>query len=116
MRKDSLEMTDEDRALIHKTCENAEQDRILITHGTDTMTQTAEKLLDVQGKVIVLTGAMAPARFRETDAVFNLGLATGAVQALSPGVYIAMNGQIFPAGRVRKNLSRRWFELLDQSE
>ena len=116
MRKDSLEMTDEDRALIHETCENAEQDRILITHGTDTMTQTAERLLGIQGKVIVLTGAMAPARFRETDAVFNLGLATGAVQALSPGVYIAMNGQIFPAGRVRKNLSRRCFELLDKSE
>ena len=112
MRKDSLEMTDEDRVLIRKTCEQAEESRILITHGTDTMTDTAEALTDLPGKTIVVTGAMAPARFRETDAVFNIGCATGAVQALPPGVYIAMNGRIFPAGTVRKNRAARCFENL----
>jgi L-asparaginase len=113
MRKDSLEMDDADRKLIAETCEHADQDNILITHGTDTMSITAEALKDIKGKTIVLTGAMAPARFRETDAVFNMCCATGAVQAMPPGVYIAMNGQIFPAGKVRKNLEARCFEATD---
>jgi L-asparaginase len=110
MRKDSLEMTDDDRALIRETCEQAEESHILITHGTDTMTDTAEALDGLSGKTVVLTGAMAPARFRETDAVFNIGCAIGAVQSLPPGVYIAMNGRIFPAGTVRKNRAARCFE------
>jgi len=112
MRKDSLEMDNADRALIRETCEQAEQENILITHGTDTMTDTAEALLGIEGKTIVLTGAMAPARFRETDAVFNIGFATGAVQSLPAGVYIAMNGQVFPAGSVRKNRELRRFESI----
>lgn len=112
MRKDSLEMTESDRVLIRETCEQVERDKILITHGTDTMADTAEALAGLEGKTIVLTGAMAPARFRETDAVFNIGVATGAVQALPPGVYIAMNGQIFPAGQVRKNREERRFEAV----
>ncbi len=95
MRKDSLEMDDADRELIRDTCENVDQNHILITHGTDTMSITAEELMGIEGKTIVLTGAMAPAKFRETDAVFNIGCATGAAQAMPPGVYIAMNGQIF---------------------
>lgn len=114
MRKDSLEMTAADRALIREVCENAEQDKILITHGTDTMTQTAKSLLGITGKTIVLTGAMAPAHFRETDAMFNIGLATGAVQASAAGVYIAMSGQVFPADNVQKNLDRGRFEHLDK--
>ena len=113
MRKDSLEMDDADRALIRDTCEHADQDNILITHGTDTMAVTAEALKEIKGKTIILTGAMAPARFRETDAIFNIGCATGAVQAMPPGVYIAMNGQIFPAGKVRKNREARCFEATD---
>lgn len=113
MRKDSLEMTDEDRRMIRETCEHSDQENILITHGTDTMAETAEALLGLTGKTIVLTGAMAPARFRETDAVFNIGMATGAVQALPEGVYIAMNGRIFPAGKVRKNRDERCFESID---
>lgn len=113
MRKDSLEMNDADRALVRKTCEQASQKNILITHGTDTMSVTAEALAGIEGKTIVLTGAMAPARFRETDAVFNIGCATGAVQAMPPGVYIAMNGQIFPAGKVRKNRDARCFEATE---
>ena len=113
MRKDSLEMTDEDRAMIRATCEEADEARILITHGTDTMAETAEVLMGISGKTIVLMGAMAPARFRETDAVFNVGCATGAVQSLPPGVYIAMNGRIFSAGKVRKNRSARCFESME---
>lgn len=113
MRKDSLDMTADDRALIRKTCEEAKQQHILITHGTDTMSETAEALLGLKEKIIVLTGAMAPARFRETDAVFNIGLATGAVQSMPPGVYIAMNGQVFSAGNVRKNREKRRFEIID---
>lgn len=112
MRKDSLEMTSADRDLVRETCTRVTQKNILITHGTDTMAETAEALLGIEGKTIVLTGAMAPARFRETDAVFNLGLATGAVQALGNGVYIAMNGRIFPAGNVRKNRELQRFEKI----
>ncbi len=113
MRKDSLEMDDADRALICDACEKADQDNILITHGTDTMSVTAEALKGIKGKTIVLTGAMAPARFRETDAVFNIGFATSSAQAMPPGIYIAMNGQIFPAGKVRKNREAGCFEAMD---
>lgn len=113
MRKDSLEMDEVDRRLIREACENADQNQILITHGTDTMGETAEALVGIPGKTIVLTGAMAPARFRETDAIFNIGCATGVVQAMPEGVYIVMNGRIFTAGNVRKNREERRFELLD---
>lgn len=115
MRKDSLEMNDDDRAKIRATCEQAEETNILITHGTDTMSETAEALKDIQGKTIVLTGAMAPARFRETDAVFNIGCATGAAQSFPPGVYLAMNGRIFHAGKVRKNREAHCFEWIEST-
>ena len=103
LRKDSLEITDEDRELIRKNCVECNATQILITHGTDTMCETAEYLADIPGKVIVLTGALAPSRFRVTDAVFNVGTALGAVQSKPAGVYIAMNGHVFSAGEVRKN-------------
>lgn len=109
-RKDSLELDEADRAEIRRVCEAAEESRILMTHGTDTMSVTAEALRGIEGKTIVLTGALAPARFRVTDAVFNLGLALGAVQSLPPGVYLAMNGTVFPAGAVRKNKEAGRFE------
>lgn len=112
LRKDSLEMTDEDRALIRQACEDAPESRILITHGTDTMSLTAEALVGIPGKTIVLTGALAPARFKVTDAIFNLGLALGAVQSIPSGVYLAMNGTIFEAGKVRKNREAGKFESL----
>lgn len=115
-RKDSLEMTDEDRAVIRRHCENAPETRILITHGTDTMCATAEKLAGIPGKTIVLTGALAPARFRVTDAIFNLGLALGAVQSARPGVYLAMNGTVFSAGDVWKNREAGRFEGLPRPE
>ncbi len=111
-RKDSLEMTDGDRETIRRTCEKTPHRQILITHGTDTMARTAEVLQNLAGKVIVLTGAMAPARFRITDAIFNVGTAVGALQSLADGVYIAMNGQVFKAGQVRKNRDAGRFEAL----
>lgn len=111
MRKDSLEMGPGDRAVIRQACEESGPPRILITHGTDTMTETAAALSGIAGKTIVLTGALAPARFRETDAVFNIGMALGAVQSCGPGVYIAMSGRVFAAGTARKNRAMGCFEL-----
>ncbi|MBL9213877.1 MAG: asparaginase [Opitutaceae bacterium] len=110
LQKDSLAMTDEDRALIRRRVEAAPERLILITHGTDTMTQTAAWLEGLPDKVVVFTGSMQPARFRDSDAVFNLGCAVGALQVLPPGVYIAMNGRVSPAGAVRKNREQRRFE------
>lgn len=103
LRKDSLEIDDADRAAIRAHVEASVFERILITHGTDTMTTTAEALTGIDGKVVVLVGAMQPARMRDSDAAFNLGLAVGAVQSLPPGVYIAMSGQVFAAGAVAKD-------------
>jgi len=110
MRKDSLEMTDADRQAVLEAVTACECDRILITHGTDTMPDTAAALAKLEGKIIVLVGAMQPARMRRTDALFNIGFAWSAVQLLSPGVYIAMNGEVFEAGSVRKNLKAQRFE------
>jgi L-asparaginase len=112
LRKDSLEMMEEDRLAVRAACEEAPETRILITHGTDTMSLTAEALRGIAGKTIVLTGALSPARFRVTDAVFNLGLALGAVQSLPAGVFLAMNGTVFEAGKVRKNRGAGRFESL----
>ena len=112
MRKDSLELNDEDRAKIRQCCQDAPERRILITHGTDTMCLTATALVGIADKTIVLTGALAPARFKVTDAVFNLGLALGAVQALPAGVFIAINGTVFPADKVWKNRELGRFETL----
>lgn len=112
LKKDSLELTNEDRALICQSVAKAPEQRILIIHGTDTMPQTAEALRVISGKTIVLTGAMSPARFRRSDATFNTGFAMGALQALPNGVYIAMNGRVFEAGKVRKNLQLGCFEAV----
>lgn len=102
-RKDSLELTDADRAQLRERIATAPEKRIVVTHGTDTMTQSADVLTSIANKTIVLTGALAPARFAESDAEFNLGMAFGVAQIASPGVYIAMNGQVFSAGHVRKD-------------
>lgn len=111
LRKDSLELTDADRQLIRQAVEAADESRILLTHGTDTMVETARALQGIAGKTIVLTGAMQPARFRQTDAVFNIGAAFTAVQLLPPGVYIAMNGRLFDPQQVRKNVAANRFEF-----
>ena len=102
-RKDSLELTDADRAEIARRVAAAPETRIVITHGTDTMTDTAKALAGIAGKTVVLTGALSPARFAETDAPFNLGMAFAAAQVAAPGVYIAMSGQVFDGLKVRKD-------------
>jgi len=114
MRKDSLDMTDDDRKLITETVRQDSGNRIIITHGTDTMTDTANCLLAIPGKTIVLTGALEPALFKTSDAVFNIGCALGAVQSLPEGVYIAMNGAIFQAPHVRKNRALGRFETIPE--
>ncbi len=109
MRKDSLELDDADRAAIRQAIAERSEARVVITHGTDTMTDTAAVLEDLGSKTIVLTGALAPARFAESDAVFNVGMAFGAVQSLAAGVYICMNGQVFEAAKVVKDRSKNAF-------
>lgn len=104
MRKDSLELTGADRALIAVAAREAPETHIVVTHGTDTMTETAKVLAaEVPGKTIVLTGALSPARFAETDAPFNLGMAVATAQIAGPGVWIAMSGQVFDGLKVRKD-------------
>jgi L-asparaginase len=116
MMIDSLDMTAGDRALIVKHCRQAAESRILVTHGTDTMVETAHALAGAlasgAGKTIVLTGAMVPYAFGSSDGLFNLGSALSFVQVLPPGVYIAMNGRCFQADRVRKNLETGVFEAI----
>ena len=113
LRKDSLDLTDADRALIRERIAGDPAERIVVTHGTDTMVQTALALSDIPEKTIVLTGSMQPARFKVTDAAFNIGTALGAVQALPPGVYIIMNGRIFDPRRTRKNVRDNRFEVVE---
>ena len=110
MRLDSLDMTDAHRQQIQQSVVNTEAQHILIIHGTDGMVETAGWLNEINHKTIVLTGAMQPAAFTDTDAVFNIGCAIGALQALDAGVYIAMNGQVFAADQVVKNRAAQRFE------
>ena len=110
MRKDSLDLTDADRAEIATRVRKTPHRRVLITHGTDTMVETARALADIEGKTVVLVGSLTPARFKSTDAEFNIGFAMAAVQTLPEGVYIAMNGQVFDPQRVRKNRAANRFE------
>jgi L-asparaginase len=110
MRKDSLHMDDADRESIRRTIEAQAHRHVLVTHGTDTMVETAQVLEGIVGKVIVLTGALNPARFQGSDAVFNVGCAVGAAQALPDGVYIAMNGRVWNPHYVRKNRDANRFE------
>jgi len=111
MMMDSLDMTDSDRQLILENCKNAEEDQIIITHGTDTMTTTAKLLASGNlEKTIVLTGAMIPFKFGSSDGLFNLGAALAFVQSLPHGVYIAMNGRYFHYNQVQKNKKTGIFE------
>ncbi len=112
MMIDSLEMTDADRALVVEQCRQSEVDRIVVTHGTDTMVETAAAIAtaNLTGKTVVLTGAMIPYAFGSSDGLFNLGSALSFAQVLPPGVYVAMNGQHFPWNGVRKNRDTATFE------
>ena len=113
MRKDSLELTAADRALIASAAREATEGRIVVTHGTDTMTETAKVLAaEVPGKTVCLTGALSPARFAETDANFNLGMAFATVQTAAPGVWIAMSGQVFDGLKVKKDRAAGKFVAL----
>ncbi len=117
MMVDSLEMTDADREVIAQNCRQCEESKIVITHGTDTMVETARMLATaVQGKTIVLTGAMIPYAFGSSDGMFNLGSALSFVQVLPPGVYVAMNGQYLGWDEVRKNRSTGIFERTAASQ
>jgi L-asparaginase len=113
IRKDSLHITAADRELIRQTIAAQPAKHVLITHGTDTMVDTAKVLATLTDKTIVLTGALNPARFRGSDAEFNIGCAVGAVQCLPPGVYIAMNGRIWDPLKVRKNVDANRFEAAE---
>lgn len=112
LKKDSLELDDADRSLIRRVLESSAAERIVITHGTDTMIKTACTLVGIEGKTIVLTGAMQPARFRFTDALYNVAAALTAVQLLESGVWVCMNGRIFDPRKVRKNVELNRFEAL----
>jgi len=112
-RKDSLELDNADRAMIARRVQEASQSQIIITHGTDTMTDTASSLASIVGKTIVLTGALAPARFAESDAAFNLGMAFAAAQTCAPGVYIAMSGHVFDGLKTRKDRAAGKFVALE---
>ena len=114
---DSLDMNDGHREMIANHCLSAKEDRIVITHGTDTMTETGQYLSKViKKKTVVLTGAMVPYKFGSSDGLFNLGSALAFVQTLPNGVYIAMNGKHFRAGQVRKNKKKGLFEPLQEGE
>ena len=116
MMIDSLQMTEADRELILRRCQEAPEKRIVITHGTDTITQTAAVLgPSLIGKTVVLTGAMVPYTFGSSDGLFNLGTALAFVQTLEPGVYVAMNGRCFPWDSVHKNVGLGVFESGAQS-
>jgi L-asparaginase len=112
MRKDSLHIDARDRELVRATIVAQSAAHVLITHGTDSMVETAKVLAGIDGKTIILTGALNPARFRGSDAEFNIGCAVGAVQSLPPGVYIAMNGRIWNPLKVRKNVDANRFEAI----
>lgn len=109
-QKDSLDIDDADRKVLHDFIANDDATHYIITHGTDSMPETAKVLSDLDDRTIVITGALTPARFRTTDAVFNVGMAVATVQVARPGVYISMSGQVFEAGAVRKNRAENRFE------
>lgn len=110
LKKDSLDLSDNDRQLIYDKIDSDDSQYILVTHGTDTMIKTAEKLQTIPNKVIVLTGAVEPARSKSSDAPLNIGSAIAALQLLPPGVYLALNGRIFYPDKVKKNMELNRFE------
>ena len=117
MMIDSLDMTDQDRQIVLTHCQKSNSDRIVITHGTDTMVDTARLLADhIKDKTIILTGAMIPIVFGSSDGLFNMGAALAYVQTLSHGVYVAMNGQYFNWDNVKKNKARGRFEPIQEAQ
>jgi L-asparaginase len=103
-KKDSLDLDDVDRNKILDVCKKCNYDKIIITHGTDTIIDTAKFLAGISGKTIILTGSFIPERFKKSDADFNIGVAIGALSVIDKGVYIAMNGRIYESGKIKRNL------------
>jgi L-asparaginase len=103
LKKDSMDMNEEDRELIRKTCQNSDSSKIIITHGTDTMVETAKVLSSIKNKAIILTGSARPERFSNSDATFNIGVAVGALNVVDEGVFVAMNGVLRSFDTVIKN-------------
>ena len=103
LKKDSLEINNEDRDLLLEVCENAKENKIIITHGTDTMEETAAHLNSIKNKTIIITGSMRPEKFTDSDADLNIGMAISGVQTLSNGIYIAMHGLIIPHDKIDRN-------------
>jgi L-asparaginase len=118
-QKDSLELTDADRQIVIERIQHSPARCFLITHGTDTMADTAQAVSDALGvdsnRTIVFVGSLTPARFKASDAEFNVGFAAAAAQILSPGVYVAMNGRVFDATVVRKNRKQNRFESMEDA-
>jgi L-asparaginase len=110
LKKDSLDMTEADRAIVRQAVASSSAEKILITHGTDTIIETGKALLGIPQKTIVLTGSMEPAKFRVSDAVFNIGAAIATVQVAQTGVWIVMNGRIFDPSKTRKDIANNRFE------
>jgi L-asparaginase len=108
-RKDSLEITEDDREKIFQACKDVDGDKIIVTHGTDTMIETAKKLSAIEDKTIILTGALLPERFSNSEAMFNIGAAIGAVNVIQGGVYIAMNGRVYAWDQCQRDLETGWF-------
>jgi L-asparaginase len=116
LKKDSQEITDDDRCRLLEFCTKAEQDKIIITHGTDTMIQTAVYLSAIKNKIIILTGAFLPEKFKDSDASFNIGTALGAIEQLEPGVYIAMSGRVYRSNNVKRELKTGHFIQINSSK
>jgi len=110
LKKDSLDMDDNDRQKVFDECSKTENNKIIITHGTDTMVNTAEKLKTIKKKVIILVGAAKPEKFHDSDAAFNIGTSVGAINILDNGIYITMNGRIYPWDQVKKNKDTGQFQ------
>lgn len=110
LKKDSLDLTEADRKVIFDTCKKNKADKVVITHGTDTMITTAKALSTLKGKTIVITGALRPEKFSDSDASFNLGMAVAAAQCMKPGVYIAMSGRVYPWNKCEKAKSGQFVE------
>ena len=110
LQKDSLDITDEDRQKIFDTCLFTKDDKIIITHGTDTLIETAKFLSGIKDKTIILTGAIKPERFKDSDAEFNIGAAIGAISVIQSGLYIAMNGRIFEYDKVSRDVTGKFVE------
>lgn len=109
LRKDSLDITENDREKLYSICKKVKSDKVVITHGTDMMIETAKRLTSIKNKVIILTGAMKPEKFKDSDTDFNLGVAIGVINVLKSGVYIAMNGRVYPQNKCKRNLKTGQF-------